>query len=380
MPKERFAAKDGVMKKIKSTAAALLAITIITSVFSVTANAEDIDEKTDKIYNEEICTEVLSDNVQVSSRLLELLFGTKEQKNVVLCPGGDVFGVKIKQNGVTVTDAKGIPALKSGDIILSVNGKSVNTASEIREILEKSNGESVTVRAIHQGNEISLEVRPTLIDGEYRLGITLRDSAAGIGTVTFVDPETGIFGGLGHGICDSETGDIVSMQSGEVCDVVLGGVHKGESGKPGELCGILTSDKLGTLSKNCECGVFGTVDINKIDAGEAVAIGRRDEVTEGDATIISTIKNGKTAEYKVKIFEIDRTSTGSKSFKIKVTDPTLIAMTGGIVRGMSGSPIMQNGKLIGAVTHVMVADPTEGYGIFIENMLSAASENMQKAA
>ncbi|MBQ7387527.1 MAG: PDZ domain-containing protein, partial [Clostridia bacterium] len=218
------------MKKIKSTAALLLAVTVFTSVFSVSAKAEAADGKTDIEYNEEICTEVLSDNVQISSRLWELLFGAKDEKSVVLCPGGDVFGVKIKQNGVTVTEAKGIPALKPGDVILSINNKSVSSSAEIREILAKSGGESVTVRALHSGNEISLEVRPTLVDGEYRLGLTLRDGAAGIGTVTFVDPETGIFGGLGHGICDGETGEIVSMESGEICDVILGGVHRGESG------------------------------------------------------------------------------------------------------------------------------------------------------
>jgi stage IV sporulation protein B len=236
---------------------------------------------------------------------------------------------------------------------------------------------------LHAGSEISVEIRPTLVDGEYKLGLTLRDSAAGIGTVTFVDPETGTFGGLGHGICDGDSGEVVPMESGEICGVVLGGVHKGESGKPGELCGILNETTVGSLTKNSECGVFGTVDSTKIKTRDAIAIGRRDEVAEGEATIISTIKNGKSAEYKIKIHDIDRTSTGSKSFKITVTDPTLIALTGGIIRGMSGSPIIQNGKLIGAVTHVLVADPTEGYGIFIENMLNVANNannSLQKAA
>ena len=367
------------MKKTKGTAALLLAVTLLASAFSVTARAEGVESNTK--YNEEAYTEVLSDNVQVSSRLLELFFGKEGEKEVTLCPGGDVFGVKIKQNGVTVAESKGIPALKSGDVILSINGVAVNSVNEIRQRLAKSGGESVTIRALHAGSEISVEIRPTLVDGEYRLGLTLRDSAAGIGTVTFVDPETGTFGGLGHGICDGDTGEVVPMESGEICGVVLGGVHKGESGKPGELCGILTDTSVGTLTKNSECGVFGTVDSEKIKKGDAIAIGRRDEVTEGEATIISTIKNGKSAEYKIKIHDIDYASTGSKSFKITVTDPTLIALTGGIVRGMSGSPIIQNGKLIGAVTHVLVADPTEGYGIFIENMLNAAeSQVMPKAA
>ena len=326
--------------------------------------------------------EASADDVRVSSRLWELFFGKEsESETLMLCPGGDVFGVKIKQNGVTVVEAKGVPALRSGDVIISINNRRVTSSADIKEILAKSAGESVTVRALHGGSEIALELRPSLVEGEYKLGLTLRDAAAGIGTVTFVDPTTGAFGGLGHGICDSETGNVVSMERGEVCGVILGGVHRGESGKPGELCGILTDKTLGTLSKNCECGVFGTVDTSTVNHKDAIPIAHRSELCEGEATIISTVKNGKTAEYKIKIEDIDRGCTGSKSFKIKVTDPTLIALTGGIVRGMSGSPIIQNGKLVGAVTHVLVANPTEGYGIFIENMLNAAeSQATPKAA
>lgn len=371
------------MRKFKVLAMLSLAFIIFNVISPLRASAEECEAYTDIQYNEdELATDALSEDVQVSSRLWELFFGENNNKKAItLCPGGDVFGVKIKQNGVTVTEAHGVPALKSGDVIISINGQRVNSSNDIRRVLAKSSGESVTVRALHGGNEIALEIRPTLVDGEYKLGLTLRDGAAGIGTVTFVDPKTGAFGGLGHGICDSDTGNIVAMERGEICDVILGGVHRGESGKPGELCGILTEEKLGTLSKNCDCGVFGTVDTGKVKTADAIPIGLRSEVKEGEATIISTIKNGKSAEYKVEIHEIDSTSTGSKSFKVKVTDPTLIALTGGIVRGMSGSPIIQNGKLVGAVTHVMVADPTEGYGIFIENMLNAAkSEALPKAA
>ena len=170
------------------------------------------------------------------------------------------------------------------------------------------------------------------------------------------------------------------MDRGDVCGVILGGIHKGESGKPGELCGVLTDKDLGDITVNCECGVFGIMTDIPASA-QAISVGRRDQVTEGEATIISTLKNGKTAEYKIEIYDIDRDSEGSKSFRIRVTDETLKALTGGIVRGMSGSPIIQDGKLIGAVTHVLVADPTEGYGIFIENMLNTVSlAKQQKAA
>ena len=332
--------------------------------------------------NDEEAVDALSDSVQVSSRLWELLFGKKDDGGApeVLCPGGGVFGVKIKSENLTVTKSRGIPALKSGDTIISINGQRVHTVADITKILKNCGGESVTIRALHAGEEIGLEVRPSLIDGEYKLGLTLRDGAAGIGTVTFIDPQTGMFGGLGHGICDAENGEVVDMESGEICEAVLGGIHKGESGKPGELCGILTDTNLGELTINSDCGVFGYVDTSKITLSDPLPIGNKSDITEGDATIISTLKNGKTTEYKIRIHDIDRSSSGSKSFKITVTDPTLIAVTGGIVKGMSGSPIIQNGKLVGAVTHVLINDPTTGYGIFIENMLNAAQMPMAKAA
>ena len=318
----------------------------------------------------------LADDVVVGSRLYELFFGKDKagQKQVSLMPGGEVFGVKIKQKHVSVTESKRIPLLRRGDLILSINGKKVSSAAEAAELIKNSGGDSLTIKALHGGEEIKIEVRPTLEDGEYKLGLSLRDGALGIGTVTFVDPETGLVGGLGHGICDSDSGEIVSMETGEVTGVILGGVHRGECGKPGELTGILTEEDLGDLSKNCDCGVFGILDKEDIKSDTSLPVGTRTEVHEGEATIISTVKNGKRCEYKIEISEIDYASEGSKSFRIKVTDPTLKALTGGIVRGMSGSPIIQDGKLVGAVTHVMVADPTEGYGIFIENMLSAANE------
>ena len=360
------------MRKFKSAIAAGLAFTIFASFLPFRAFAHESGRTLEHECCAEECTQVISDNVEVSSRLWELFFGSEKSEPLTLCPGGDVFGIKIKQSGVTVTEAKGIPALKCGDTILSINGKKVSSSNDIREELSKCHGESVTVRALHSGSEIAVEIRPTLVDGEYKLGMTLRDGAAGIGTMTFIDPESGVCGGLGHAICDSDSGQIVAMENGEMCGVVLGGVHRGESGKPGELCGILTEEHLGTLTKNCECGVFGKLDSVGTLTRDAVTVGTREELHAGSATIISTIKNAKSAEYSIEISDIDTSSTGSKSFKIKVTDPTLIALTGGIVRGMSGSPIIQDGKLVGAVTHVMVADPTEGYGIFIENMLSAS--------
>ena len=324
-------------------------------------------------------TPTLSDNIKVGSRLWDLFFGEGKDKKCLI-PGGDVLGIKIDQEHVSVVEAKGIPALSAGDVILSVNGKEVRTADEVRSVVQKSGGDSVTVKARHKGSVVTIEVRPRLEDGEYILGLTLRDGAMGIGTLTFIDPETGAFGGLGHGITDAESGEIIEMNNGTVTGVVLGGVHKGECGKPGELTGILTDDSLGILTSNNECGVFGKLTADSLRDGEAIPIATRDEVHEGEATVISTVKNGKPMSYTIRISDIDRQSSGSKCFRIEVTDKALIAISGGIVRGMSGSPIIQDGKLVGAVTHVLVANPTEGYGIFIENMLNAAEMPTERAA
>ena len=356
--------------------------TIFYGALNVAALENETDLSANSSINDEECIETISENVNIGSRFQELLFGEgKNKKSIKLVPGGEIFGVKIKQSNVTVTESKGVPALKRGDVIISVNGEGVKTVSDVRDILSRCGGESVTIRALHGGEEIGIEVCPKLVDGEYKLGISLRDGASGIGTVTFVDPKTGLFGGLGHGICDSETGEVVEMKQGVATGAILGGVHKGECGKPGELTGILTDEVKGTLTVNSECGVFGILDSDAVPNRTAIPIAAKNEVTVGEAKIISTVKNGKTAEYKIEIFDIDTSSNGSKSFRVRVTDEALKAMTGGIVRGMSGSPIIQNGKLVGAVTHVLVANPTEGYGIFIENML-AASQNkvLPKAA
>ena len=175
---------------------------------------------------------------------------------------------------------------------------------------------------------------------------------------------------------------MIEFSEGEVTGVILSGVKKGEEGKPGELSGLLTDKISGELYSNTECGVFGKLDkIPDTLNATAIEVAHRDEVHEGEATILSTVKVGSAREFKIEISSINKSSNGTKSFKIKITDPALIAITGGVVRGMSGSPIIQDGKLVGAVTHVMVANPTEGYGIFIENMLnSAESQIMPKAA
>ena len=338
----------------------------------------------------ELCSAVSAEeDVKISSRLWELLFGKDNEGNnapsnerVSLIVGGGIFGARIKQSYVSVSDPMDTAELKVGDRIISADGEKISCPADIKKIVKDSGGCEINLVCLRNGKTMNVKLTPKEVDGEYKLGVVLKDGTAGIGTVTYIDPKTGCFGGLGHGICDTETGELVEMNTGEVTNVILGGVKKGETGKPGELSGILTDKVTGTLTANTDCGVFGRLD--RIPQGletQTLEIAHRDEVHTGEATILSTVKMGARREFKIEITEINKTSTGTKSFKIKVTDPALIAITGGVVRGMSGSPIIQGGKLIGAVTHVMVADPTEGYGIFIENMLSAAeSQAMPKAA
>ena len=315
------------------------------------------------------------EETKISSRLLELLFGKEEEERqtLLLIPGGGIFGAKIKQSYVTVQNPGDSREIKVGDKIVSVNGQKIASVTDVKKAIANLGASEVTIVCERDGKEFTARIKPKQTDGEYRLGIVLKDGAAGIGTVTYIDPKSGEFGGLGHGICDTDTGKVIDFTDGQVTGVILSGVKKGEEGKPGELSGLLTDKITGTLYANTECGVFGKLyEIPESTKATAVEVAHRDEVHEGEATILSTVKVGQAKEFKIEISHINKDSTGTKSFKIKVTDPTLIALTGGVVRGMSGSPIIQDGKLVGAVTHVMVANPTEGYGIFIENMLSAS--------
>ena len=329
-------------------------------------------------------------DTEYASRFIELIFGKRgeeKKEEILLCPGGDVFGIKINGVGVTVAEVVSEEAAKSfktDDKILSVNGKEVYTAQEVREALESADGKSVNIEIMRDGKRMDIAIDNTDDQGQFRLGVMLSDNCTGIGTITYYDPNTNGFGGLGHSIAADDGKSALKMTRGHITGVVMAGARRGEAGKPGELRGVLTDKITGEVSKNTECGVFGSIasgELPELCAREPIPVGSREDIHEGAATVISTVKSGRRAEFSVEIHDIERGEDGSKCFKVRITDDTLIALTGGIVRGMSGSPIIQDGKLVGAVTHVMVADPTEGYGIFIENMLNAANnQSQQKAA
>ena len=329
-----------------------------------------------------ISSSAIGKNVQISTRIGELISGKENEERTVLI-GGGIFGAKINQTFVSVVEAKSVPKLRAGDVLLTIGSEEIHSATDVEKALSKNNGEPVTITVKRGDSNLSFDITPTLVSGKYKLGIKLKDTATGIGTLTFIDKESGTFGGLGHGICEAESGALIDISSGKMTGVILGGIHKGEAGKPGELCGVLTGKVTGEIYKNSECGIFGKIDNTELDtsAFEEIKTAKSGQIHTGHAEILATVKNGAARRYSIEITELCENGTPTKSFKVKVTDKTLIALTGGIVRGMSGSPIIQDGKLVGAVTHVMVADPTEGYGIFIENMLNTASEGaLPKAA
>ena len=304
-------------------------------------------------------------------------------KDVKLYPGGMPFGVKFFTEGVMVIgfcdldtpNGKVNPAYEAGlrlkDVITHVNGKELSSALELTEAVEHCEGNPLTIRYMRGKESHKTTVTPLFSESEgiYKTGVWVKDSGAGIGTVSFILPDGNYFAGLGHGICDADTGALLPIERGNVMDVTISGINKGVSGSPGELRGFFNAGKTGTLLGNDACGVYGIFNECPETVSEPLPLGLRQELTEGEAFIYCTLDNNEIGKYSVEIRNIDRDATGGKCFIVKVTDKTLLEKTGGIVQGMSGSPIIQNGKLVGAVTHVMVDDPQVGYGIFAENML-----------
>ena len=293
-----------------------------------------------------------------------------------LIPGGGVFGIRIACDGVLVVGAReggsvGFDAgLRPGVLIVAVGDRKVGTVRDLSDAVAKAEGRPLTLSVLRDEGTITVTVTPVCYDGGTpQLGIFVRDNAAGIGTVTFVDPETGAFGGLGHAIGDGKTGKPIRLKHGTVTGVILDGIERGKAGEPGELKGMLRPGGIGTVVSNTEYGVFGR--LSEIPAGDPLPVASPDEVREGRATVLCTLKNGARGEYEVELGDLSARSGCTRCFSVKVTDPALLALTGGIVRGMSGSPILQDGRLVGAVTHVMVGDPTKGYGVYLDSMLRA---------
>ena len=326
------------------------------------------------------------------------LFGSIPIKSVTVAKledtkvyvGGVPFGIKFFTRGVSIVgfeDEVSNPAYKAGlrlyDTIIKVNGKEISGIADLSSAAER--GGEIELTYLRAGNEATVKFSPKYSESEkkYTLGLWLKDSGAGIGTLTYVLKD-GSFGGLGHGICDGDTGELIPIYNGSVLGVTVNGIVKGQRGTPGELKGYFNSSKVGALYKNTENGVFGALaQVPSAIMDKSSSIGLKNELKEGKATILCTLDDNVRREYSREISNINKNATGNKCFTIKITDEKLLNATGGIVQGMSGSPIIQNGKLVGAITHVLINDPTTGYGIFIENMLTqsaSATEYLSFAA
>ncbi len=309
-----------------------------------------------------------------------------------LIPGGSCIGVTLATDGVLVVDISDIntsdtflpsPAkkagIKPGDLIQSFNGTKIETVDDLENAISASNGTDSKITLNRDGNSREILIKPicTATENEFKIGAWVKDAASGIGTLTFYDPQTSAFGALGHGICDPDTNEIMKIQNGNILAASIVSVDKGEKGVPGELNGIFKENDtiLGEINKNNECGIFGTSKKDVCKNSTAVPIALRSEVSVGPAQILTCV-HGETVEaFAIEISKImPKSSAVQKGMIIKITDEKLLSKTGGIVRGMSGSPIIQNGRIVGAVTHVFVNDPTRGYGIFIENMLAEAEK------
>ncbi|MBR1392522.1 MAG: SpoIVB peptidase [Ruminococcus sp.] len=349
----------------------------VNSIFPVTAREPDTQKERQALENLRL------DLTRLSAKTL-MLFDTFPIKNVMtgeisrptLAASGQPFGIKLMTDGVMVVGLEDIdsscPAsdcgIRVGDVITEIDGKTVTTNQRISEIISSSGGKPCSVSFSRSGKERTATLTPVYSGGTYKAGMWVRDSSAGIGTLTFYDPETGAFGGLGHPICDADTHEPMPVSHGVIGQVKITGCAKSEHGEPGQLIGEFTSSEpAGTITANSDDGVFGMIDTFPAE-GELLPLGFKQEAVIGEAEILATVSGTTPERYSVVIESIDLSPDAAHDMVIRVTDERLLRQAGGIVQGMSGSPIIQNGMLIGAVTHVFVDDPTGGYAIFADDM------------
>jgi stage IV sporulation protein B len=304
-------------------------------------------------------------------------------------PCGKIVGIKIDTKGIlvlgvgqfeiegkVVAPCKGL--IEPGDMILKCNDTELKTKEDLRDIVEtsKTQGLKLTVLRNKEIKQVTIYPKYSMFDNEYKIGLWIRDSTQGIGTLTYIDPKTGSFGALGHGITDTDTKKLMPIRDGNIITTTITHIKKGKKGIPGEISGIIDySDKniIGDVRDNTSIGIYGELDqsITEDINYHKVPIAFQDEVHEGKASILVDLTNDKVQEYEVYIQKVSKYSNEpAKGMVIKIVDERLLKLTNGIIQGMSGSPILQDGKLIGAVTHVFIQDPTRGYGIFIENMIN----------
>ncbi len=303
-------------------------------------------------------------------------------------PVGNIAGVKLYTDGVLVVGMSEIEGsdnkkykpyentgIKEGDTIIQIDDTKISSTEELIMEVNESKGKEVKIKFLQEDETKECSMTPVKMNNnEYKLGLWVRDSAAGVGTVTFYEPSTKNFAALGHGITDIDTEQLINIASGEFVTTKVLNITKGESGNPGKIQGTVEEQSnIGTINKNTKFGIFGTVEnisnLN-LDASKEMEVAMREEIKTGKAAILCNLTGNKIEEFEIEIEKIyTENNYNNKSMQIKVTDERLIEKTGGIIQGMSGSPIIQNGKFVGAVTHVLVSNPVVGYGVFADLMI-----------
>lgn len=296
--------------------------------------------------------------------------------------GGEPFGLKMYTDGVMIVELESYfdgsryvcPAkdggLRESDVIKEINGTDITSNEKLREVTLNSDGNTLDVTLEREEKMLSKQITPVKnTAGNYLIGAWVRDSSAGIGTVTYYDSEQSYFAGLGHGICDCDTNTLMPLASGEAVVAEISSVTKSTNGSPGSLNGYFSDRTIGEITKNCDIGLYGTFDNSLVENKEKIQVAQRSELKKGKATVYTTIEGNSPQPYEIEITGISRNKNSNESFTVKITDYRLLEKSGGIVQGMSGSPIVMDGKLVGAVTHVFINSTNEGYGIYIGNMM-----------
>lgn len=298
-------------------------------------------------------------------------------------PVGEAIGMKLYTDGVLVVGMSEIEGqrpyensgIQEGDRIIQINENDINNTTELMQEVNSSYGNEINIKYVHEEETITTSIKPAKnSNNEYKLGLWVRDAAAGVGTLTFYEPSTGMFACLGHGILDVDTTELITIANGELVTTNIINIQKGEKGTPGEIRGTIESGyTIGQISKNTAFGVYGVLNAPSylsISPSDAIEVASREEIQIGQAEIICELENGNREHYTIEIQKIFiGNNEDNKSMLLKVTDERLLEKTSGIVQGMSGAPIIQNGKFIGAITHVLVNDPTMGYGVFADIMI-----------
>ena len=309
-------------------------------------------------------------------------------KNTEVIPLGNLIGLKLYTNGVLVVGMSEIEGedsnkykpyencgIKEGDMIVKINEKEITCTADLIQVVEESKSNEIDITYIREGETEQTNITPIkTASNDYKIGLWVRDAAAGVGTMSFYEPSSGLFASLGHGILDIDTEELLNIATGEFVTTNIISVNKGEKGKPGKIQGTIENgEEVGKVYKNTNFGVYGKLNnlsVLNVNLNNKLKVGLRDEIEIGKASIRCTLENNVQKEYEIEIQKIYKNNNlDNKSMIIKVTDEELLEKTGGIIQGMSGSPIMQNNKVVGAVTHVLVSDPTMGYGVFADMMI-----------